>query len=157
MHEHRESDDALEKLLDRTLRELPLRRAPLILESRVFNELQRRAALSWWRRSFAHWPRFARAVFLFMCAGCAGLVFLGGDWAATGVRAMQASSASMLLARQMAAIMDVAVGLPTSIADAIPAAWLYGGLAAGAVLYTALFGLGAAAYCILYLKPFNGR
>jgi hypothetical protein len=43
------------------------------------------------------------------------------------------------------------------LAGAIPAAWLYGSLTAGALLYAALFGLGAAAYRILYLKPFDGR
>ena len=59
-----ESREALERLLDRALHELPSRRAPPTLESRVIRELDRRAALPWWRRSFAHWPLLARAGFL---------------------------------------------------------------------------------------------
>ena len=35
----------------------------------------------------------------------------------------------------------------------IPPAWLYGVFAAGAMLYAVLFGLGAAAYRTLYLRP----
>jgi hypothetical protein len=150
-------DEALERLLDRTLRELPSRRAPMTLESRVVSELQRRAALSWWRRSFAHWPRSARSGFLLICGCLAGLAFLGGDWAATGVRDMQTASASMSWARHIVSILNVAGELAELAAGAIPPTWLYGGLAAGAVLYAALFGLAAAAYRILYLKPFNGR
>lgn len=35
----------------------------------------------------------------------------------------------------------------------IPAAWIFGALTAGTLLYTALFGLTAAAYRALYLQP----
>jgi hypothetical protein len=38
-----DSDETLERAVDRALRELPLRRAPHTLESRVFAELERRA------------------------------------------------------------------------------------------------------------------
>jgi hypothetical protein len=157
MNEHPEADDVLERLLSRTLHGLPPRRAPMTLESRVFEELQRRAVLPWWRRSFGHWPRYARAAFLLLCGSLAGLAFLGGDWAVTGVRVVQTSGASMSWARQTAAIMNVAGDVAASVAGAIPASWLYGSLAAGALLYAALFGLGAAAYCMLYLRPLNGR
>src|ERR1700738_3597831 len=86
-HEASESQ-TLERLLDRALRELPLRRAPLTLESRVFGELQRRAALPWWRRSFAHWPLLARAAFLVICGVLIRLAFLGGATAVAGVRSL---------------------------------------------------------------------
>jgi hypothetical protein len=39
------------------------------------------------------------------------------------------------------------------LVGAIPTTWLYGGIAAGAMLYVILFGLGAAAYRTLYLQP----
>jgi hypothetical protein len=35
----------------------------------------------------------------------------------------------------------------------IPVTWIYVGLAAGVVLYAALFGLSAAGYRVLYLQP----
>src|SRR6185437_10884347 len=69
-----EKTDPLEQLLDRTLHPLPLRRAPPTLQSRVLEELQRRAALPWWRRSFAHWPSAARAGFVLVCLALIGVV-----------------------------------------------------------------------------------
>jgi len=83
-----ESREALERLLDRALRELPLRRAPRALETRVIRELERRAALAWWRRSFAHWPLLARAGFLVICGALISAVFLGGATAVTGIRSL---------------------------------------------------------------------
>jgi hypothetical protein len=157
MNEHPETDEALARLLDRTLRELPSRRAPMTLEPRVFNALRRRAVLPWWRRTFAYWPGLARATFLLICGCLAGLALLVGDWAATGVRLMQTSGASVSWVRQVVTIVNVASDLAALLSGAIPAAWLYGSLTAGALLYAALFGLGAAAYRILYLKPFDGR
>src|ERR1700686_3573047 len=87
-------NDPLERLLDRTLRELPLRRAPPTLEARVCSELKRRAARAWWRRSFAHWPVPARAAFLAICAVLIGLAFLGGTAAVAAVHALHESGAA---------------------------------------------------------------
>jgi uncharacterized membrane protein YcfT len=49
------------------------------------------------------------------------------------------------------------VHLAALIARAVPTIWLYEGMAIGAVLYAALFGLGAALYRTLYLQPRLGR
>jgi len=158
MNEFREKSDPLEQLLDRTLRPLPLRRAPPTLQSRVLEELQRRASLPWWRRSFAHWPSAARAGFVLVCLALVGMVILGGDWTAATVQSLHASGAlSLPLGRQALAVMTAAAELMTLFARAVPSAWIYAGLGAGAVLYAALFGLGAAAYRTLYLSPAKGR
>lgn len=152
MNERSEAEKGLERLLDRTLRELPARRAPPTLESRVLGELERRAARPWWRRSFAHWPQAARTAFVLICGGLIGLAFLGGAWAAVGLRWLHESGAlSIPWARQAMAITGVAGELAALLADAVPAAWLYDGLAVSAVLYAALFGLCIAAYRTLYL------
>ena len=127
-----EPDEALQRWLDRTLRELPLRRAPGTLEARVFNELKRQAALPWWRRSFMHWPAPARIVFLVICGALAALVFVGGAAAVASLRSL--------------------------LARALPVTWLYQGVAVCAVLYAVLFGLGAAVYRTLYLhQPLKGK
>ena len=158
MNELPEKPDPLEQLLDRTLRPLPLRRAPPALQSRVLEELQRRAALPWWRRSFAHWPSTARAVFVLVCLALIAMMFLGGNWTADSVRSLHASGAlSPSPGPQVLAVMMAAGELATLLARAVPPAWIYAGLAAGAVLYAALFGLGAAAYRTLYLSPAKGR
>jgi hypothetical protein len=152
MSEPCEAQRGLERLLDRSLRELPVRRAPATLESRVLAELARRAALPWWRRSFAHWPQAARAVFVSMCVILVGLAFAAGGWAASGLRSLHAAGVwPMPWAREAVAVMGVAQWLSGELARAIPPDWIYGGLAAGALLYTALFGLGVAAYRALYL------
>jgi len=144
-----ESPEALERLLGRALRDLPLRRAPATLESRVFGELQRRAALPWWRRSFAHWPPLARAVFLVICGALIKLAFLGGATAVAGARSLSwAREAGMLVA---------SAGNLAAVIAHTPPAWVYEALAVCAVLYAILFGLGAAVYRALYLQPMNGR
>jgi hypothetical protein len=140
-----ESHD-LERLLDRALRDLPLRRAPSTLESRVFVELQRRAALPWWRRSFGHWPLLARAVFLVICGTLIRLAFLGDTTAVAGVR-------SLSWARDVGAIMASAANVAELLAHTVPPTWAYVGIAVCAVLYAVLFGLGAVVYRALYIQP----
>jgi hypothetical protein len=144
-----ESHEALERLLDRALHELPLRRAPLTLESRVLGELNRRAALPWWRRSFAHWPLLARAGFLLICAALIRLAFLGGATAVTGVR-------SLSWVREVGGLTASAANLVAVLAHIQPPTWAYAGMAVCAVMYAVLFGLGAAGYRALYLPPPNG-
>lgn len=139
-----EPDEALERLVDRTLRDLPLRRAPLTLESRVFGELQRRAALSWWRRSFAHWPLLARTAFLVACGALVSLAFVSGAPAIAGVR-------SLPWARDVGNLMVSAASLAAMLANVAPPTWLDEGIALCAVLYAILFGLGATTYRTLYL------
>jgi hypothetical protein len=146
-HEASESHEALERLLDRALRELPLRRAPLTLESRVLRELEHRASLPWWRRSFAYWPLLARAAFLVICGALIRLAFLGGATAVAGVR-------SLSWAREVGAITaSSAANLAALVAHTAPPAWAYEGIAVCAVLYAVLFGLVAAVYRTLYLQP----
>jgi hypothetical protein len=153
-----EPHDAVERLFDRTLHELPLRRAPLTLESRVLCELQRRAALPWWRRSFAHWPLIARAAFLVICCALIRLAFLGTTTAVAEVRSLHESGAlSLSWAREIGAIMASVGNLALLLARTVPPIWLYEGITAFAVLYAVLFGLGATVYRMLYLQPQNGR
>jgi hypothetical protein len=151
------SDERLERLVDRALHDLPLRRAPATLESRVFAELERRAALPWWRRSFSHWPLPARAGFLVICIALIGLAFVGAAAVMDSLRSLNDSGAlSLAWAREAGVLMSSAGSLLTSLWRAVPAAWAYAGLAVCAALYAVLFGLGAAVYRTLYLEPQNG-
>ena len=134
----------MERQIDRLLRALPLRRAPASLQARVLGQLERRAALPWWHRSFAHWPLGARAAFLLVCGASIRLAFLGSTTAAAGVR-------SLSWARQVGMLASSGGHLAALIAPTAPPAWLYEGVAFCAVLYAVLFGLGAAVYR-LYLR-----
>ena len=144
-----ESEQNLERFVSAALRDLPARRAPRSLESRVRAELERRAALPWWRKSFAHWPVAARGVFVVASAALA-TVFV---WALAGLDTTQVVDA---VAADFAWV-ATARGIAESIANfglivirGIAPVWLYGGAIAFVALYAALFGLGTAAYRTLY-------
>jgi hypothetical protein len=154
MHERTESDEKLQRVLGQALRGLPLRAAPSTLESRVFSELERRAALPWWRRSFAQWPSVPRAAFVAVCCALIGATVMGGFSAVAQDRSLHEISALLLSWAQPALAVIASVGgVAALIMRVIPPLWLYGGMALGAMLYVALFGLGAAAYRTLYLRP----
>jgi hypothetical protein len=153
-----EPDEALQRLLDRTLRDLPPRRAPASLEARILNELERRAALPWWRRSFMHWPAPARIAFLVTCTALVALVFVVGAAGVTSLRSLLESVAvSLPWAREIGALAVSAGNVITLLARTVPVTWLYQGIVVCAVLYAVLFGLGAVVYRTLYLQPLNDK
>jgi hypothetical protein len=143
-------EDRLERLLGDTLRHLPDGPAPHSLESRVLGELARRGAQRWWHRSFGLWPAFARVGLVTGCGALIGITLLGGPW--TGVLSSFQDAATGSWIRHAAAMTGTVSNLAASFADAVPATWLLPGLAAVALLYAFLFGLGAAAYRLLYLQ-----
>ena len=128
--------------MHRTLRGLPARRAPRTLEQRVLAELERRAALPWWRRSYLHWPFAMRAVFFGLSAAAAAGAVVGSILLLQGADG-PAEAASRLPALEFAKAL---IGSVSTIYHAIPPVWLYGGLAAIAAAYATLVGVGAAAY-----------
>jgi hypothetical protein len=144
----------LEQWAADTLGGLPLRRAPSTLESRVLDELQRRAALPWWRVSFAHWPAGPRVAFVLVCAVLVGATVLGGVSAFVGTGSFnEIGRIAFSWAQPLLAVIASAGGLAALLIRVVPPAWLYGAMMLGALLYVALFGLGAAAYRTLYLRP----
>lgn len=148
-----EEQQKLERLIHRTLRELPTRSAPPSLESRVQAELARRAALPWWRKSFLSWPLPARAVFVVACGALVKLVLMATGWASAGVSTAQVKStfaSELQWAKTGTNLFNSATDLTATLLGSIPPLWLYGGIATIVALYVALFGLGAAAYRTLY-------
>ena len=146
-----ENHEKLERLIHRTLRDQPLRRAPRSLEQRVLAALEQRAALPWWRQSFAHWPQPARGAFLVLTAALAGVLV----WVLGGFDVQQTAGA---LAPQLAWVASVRA-IASSLADfgaiifrSIAPVWLYGTAIVFVALYAALFGLGTAAYRTLYVN-----
>jgi hypothetical protein len=126
----------LEQLISQALKDLPARRAPGTLETRVLNELQRRAALPWWRVSFAQWPAVPRIAFVVTCIALVAATILGGVSALAGVSLNVVAAQVLSWLHPFLAVISSA-----------------GGVALGIVLYVSLFGLGAAAYRTLYLRP----
>jgi len=154
MSKHIDSEQKLERALTEALKGLPLRRAPSTLELRVVDELERRAALPWWRVSFTHWPVAPRVAFVAVCIALVAATILGGVFAFAGNRSFDQAAALVLSwAQPCLAVMSSAGGVAALLVRVIPPLWLYGGVALGVVLYVTLFGLGAAAYRTLYLRP----
>lgn len=140
-----DSELELDRVVQRALGDLPLRPAPPNLESRVLEELSRRAALPWWRRSYRQWPQVVRALFVGVCASLGGLTVLAGARMAWTVRPGHALE-------RLSTIAGAAGDALSALAHAIPLAWIYEACVFAAVLYVVLFALGAAAYRTLYLE-----
>jgi hypothetical protein len=154
MSKHIDSEQQLERALNQAFSGLSWRRAPGTLEARVVQELERRAALPWWRVSFAHWPVVPRVAFVVICVALVAATILGGVFAFLGDRSLNEVAGLVLSwVNPFLAVMSSAGGIAALLVRIIPPLWLYGGLALGIMLYVALFGLGAAAYRTLYLRP----
>lgn len=157
MNKRTEATLKLEQVLHQALSGLPPRRAPGTLESRVGNELARRAMLPWWRASFATWPVTARVMFILVCAVLVAASILGGVSAYLGDHSFDEASALLLSwAHPFLTVVSSAGGLLALLLHVIPPLWLYGTLGVGIFLYVTLFGLGAAAYRTLYLPSSAG-
>lgn len=145
--------EKLERAIHQTLRALPPRRAPRTLEARVFAELERLAALPWWRKSFAHWPLAARAVFLLASVGLVKVTIMAVVWVMVGLDSAsftEAFSTQFAWAQTGLALVRSVTDFGSFVFHSIPPLWLYGTAAFVAAMYVTLFGLGAAAYRTLY-------
>lgn len=123
-----ESDDPhqqLEQVITRTLRAQPLRTAPQSLETRVLQEIERRAALQWSRLNFMRWPIVVRVAFVVLCIATAKLLLDATSWGATQI---------------------------VTALRFVPLDWVLGALVFAAVMYAALFSLGAVAYRTLSIQ-----
>jgi len=145
----------LEKLIHQTLRALPDRRAPRSLEARVLAAIDERAALPWWRQSFASWPIAVRCGFLLVSGGLVKVALMAVVWVMAGFDSAQFASAFATPYAWFLQTQAVFGGVSNFIAvlfRSIPPLWLYGGLATLGALYATLFGLGAAVYRTLYVN-----
>jgi hypothetical protein len=141
MSADRNRQDELERQLTRTLRDQPLRRAPSTLERRVLAQIEA-GAVATWRRGFAHWPVAARLVFLAASVGVVKLGLMLATWIASP---LESPAVSVDLPSQVAWMQTLLVAVG-SIARTVPSMWVHIGLAILALMYAALFGIGATAY-----------
>lgn len=148
-------EQKLERLIQKTLRELPTRRAPGSLENRVFAELERRAALPWWRKSYAHWPLPARCAFLLGSAAVLKAVIMAAIWVMVGFETgpfNEAFSSSYAWAHAIGDFMHSVVEFGGAVLSTVPRFWLYAGGVCLASMYATLLGLGAFTYRLFHAK-----
>jgi hypothetical protein len=144
-----ERDERLERLVGSLLRELPPRQAPATLEARVLQEIGRRVALPWWRKSFLHWPQVARIALVLALLGVVKLAVDSVVWLTGSVRSSQVATAieqPVDWMQTFASIFHSLVVACNAVIAAIPPQWLYLGLLAGGTMYFVLFGAGAVLY-----------
>lgn len=145
--------DELERFIDKTLRALPQRQAPRTLESRVFAEITRRAALPWWRKHFAQWPFAARLGFLLACFGSVKLAFVVVMWVSARADAFRFLSSPPAWIHGLGHVMSSMANLFVLLVGLIPSGLLYSLMALCLLLYGTLLALGAVGYHILYVDP----
>ena len=148
-------DAKLERLIHRTLRDLPRRLAPGTLEARVLAELERRAALPWWHKSYAHWPVAVRGAFLAGTAAIAAAFVMALFAMLHGVAPAQLAAAAADRFAWLAGVrglLSAGAGAAGAIWRSIPPLWLYGAFAFIAACYATLLGVGAAAYRTLHAQ-----
>lgn len=146
MNPNEQRERQLEGLIDKALRDQPLRRAPDSLEAKVMAEIARRATAPWWQGSFGGWPVAARLLFLIASAGFAKLIL---NATTLVVAPLDPGTRGAALFADVAWIHSLFAAIGAA-ARALPSFWIYGALAVIAVLYLTLFGVSAAAYRTLY-------
>ena len=146
--------EKLEQSVHDALRALPDRRAPVSLVARVQAEIERRAAIPWWHKSYAYWPSWARGTFLAGAgAGVVALmvfVMVNLNGGLDGSRLGGAVSPWIDFARRAYGVGGWIADMVSLVISSVPPLWLYGGLAAVAAAYLSLVGLGATAYRLLW-------
>lgn len=135
------------------LREQPLRRAPMSLETRVLGEIARRQALPWWHKSYAYWPQPVRLAFVLVSVamlviGVLGYIqVFGGASIESLAPLVQPVSAAVATLR---AAGNALWELVRPLAPSISTQWLYIAVAVVGASYAMLVGVGATAYRFLW-------
>lgn len=140
----------LEKLVGRVCREQPALRAPATLSARVLAEIERRAALPWWRRSFTHWPVPVRAAFVAAC-GAAILTSLSAPMARMFATVNEPLTWAYHTGATVSLINTVFGHVGAGLARGVSPIWLYGAVLGVCGLYVLFAGLCATTYRTLYV------
>ncbi len=147
------NEKELEQFIHATLRSLPHRRAPGTLEARVLAEIEHRATIAWYHKSWSYWPAAVRAAFLvvgtgFAAAAVTAFYLLSQGAAADAVAAAVGTGFGWITRLVNAG--SWTVNFAQQLVAGIPSLWLYGGMAFIAAMYATFVGLGTVAYRYLY-------
>lgn len=148
MNSREQHEQQLERWAHRTLRQLPERRAPRDLTGLVLHEIERRAALPWWRRDFASWPMAAKVALFAVLLICVK----GGLTLTTWLLGSIHPSPAIDALSPEVVWLEALIGALATLIKGIPTLWIQAGLAVLALLYGTLFGLGTAAYRTMYAR-----
>jgi len=146
-----QTEQRLERAVDKLCKQLPDRKAPADLYSRVMREVQLRKALPWWRKSFLHWPVAMQGLFVTAALITAKGVLMISDWCGVHVFTPAASvTQSSSVVQGASTLMSVSNQVSSQIAHMVPSSWMYGAALLVAMFYLVLFGIGVTTYKTLY-------
>jgi hypothetical protein len=144
----------LERRVTRMLAGTAEFKAPVGLEERVLNDIERHAQGRWWRRRVPEWPRLAQLVFAATGMATAAVLLLARP-ATPGSLGLVIKQPAAIL-KQPAADLHVTLNvlavfhrLADTMAGSLSDGVWYGGMALCAAAYVALFGLIAFGYRLL--------
>lgn len=140
--------DQLEKLINHRLRNLPLQRAPVGLQARVWAGLQQRA-LPWWRKSFSYWPLAARVTLILLCLVVAEFTIRlvrGMHELPRGAQLTELLGESFDWVERIADWMQALQSFTGLLLRHTPQAWQFGGLVVVGSFYAIFLLFGAATY-----------
>lgn len=147
--------EQLEQKIHAVLRQQPARRAPMSLEARVLGEISRRQALPWWHKSFAFWPSAVRVTFMVVATGLLGAAVLG-SMQLTGVISLQTVTALLQpIIDATATLKSAGIAIGSVLRGVVPGisqTWLYVALGVIGAAYAMMFGIGATAYRVFWLR-----
>src|SRR5579871_2929496 len=112
-------------------------------------ERQVHAALPWWRRAVPQWPTAARLLFAVVAAA---LVSLSLQGSASMSRLTAPAASALSWAQHALSLLRTVPRLLSALLGALPMAWVQAALLIAVIAYLFLFGIGTAAYRLLYLE-----
>jgi hypothetical protein len=142
MSADRNRHEEIERQITRALQSQPPRRAPSTLERRVLAQIEAGATAVGWRLGFAHWPIAARVAFLAASVGVVKIALLVATWLSTP---LDSPAVSVQLPSQITWLQTLFVAIGSAF-HTVPSLWVHAGIAVLALMYVALFGIGASAY-----------
>jgi len=149
-----EDQSKLEHLIDAACHQQPALKAPRELRSRVLAELERRAALPWWCKSFVHWPASIRMGFMLALLGIVQVTLHMSVWFDTRLDAARPMSRPVSWMQNFGAFIAFMQSLTdylgSTLLHRIPTPLLYGGVLGILMIYAAFVGLSVAAYRTFY-------
>jgi len=147
--------EQLEQKIHAVLRQQPARRAPMSLEARVLGEISRRQALPWWHKSFTYWPGGVRVAFMVVATGLLGAAVLGSMQLA-GIISLHAITALLQpVTDALVTLKSAGSAIGSALRAIVPGfsqTWLYAALGVMGAAYAMMFGIGATAYRVFWLR-----
>lgn len=150
MKHNEHENDPLARWADQALRQVPARRAPAGFRAGVLAEIQRQAALPWYRRPWMQWSRYQRWLSALAFAGFAFVLLAFvlptlADAASQSVAGRFASELTHSFTFLITGIQSLGEALRLTL-NQLPSTYLAAGLAALATIWVSTVGLGAACW-----------